>query len=225
MFDWRTLLAMTVATSLAIANVTAAKIAAFEIPIFGLAAVPAGFVGIGVAFLATDLLSEVYGKEAAREAVNGAIMVLGIAWALIYASVLMPAAPFYGLAAEYNVVMGQGAAIVLASIMTLLVSQNVDVSVFHAIKRHVPYKWARNCGSTAVSQAVDTVLFIALAFVVLPPLFGGSAMAWSAAGALVIAQYVVKLAVVGLDTPLFYLGSVLLNRDGDVGRSRVEPSD
>lgn len=209
MLDMKTLLAMTVATSLAIANVTAAKIAAFEIPLFGLAAVPAGFVGIGVAFLATDLLSELYGKETAREAVNGAIAVLAVAWGLVYASLLMPAAPFYGLTAEYNAVMGQGAAIVLASICTLLVSQNIDVAAFHAIKSRVPYKWARNCGSTAISQAVDTTLFIGLAFVALPPLFGGSAMPLAAAGGLVVAQYVVKLVVVAFDTPLFYIGSRL----------------
>lgn len=200
-----------VAASLTAANVAASKIASLSV--MGVdVTVPAGFVGIAIAFLATDLLSELFGKEAARDAVNGAIVALGVAWAVIYAAIMMPAAPFYGLADAFASVMGQSAHIVLASIVTLLVSQNVDVSVFHAIKKRVPYKFARNIGSTAVSQAVDTVLFIGLGFVLLPMVFGGTEYTLATAWSLVVGQYLVKLVLVAADTPLFYAATAIAER-------------
>lgn len=39
---------------------------------------------------------------------------------------------------------------------------------------------------------------------------GGKAMPWAVIPGMIIAQYVAKLAVVLLDTPLFYLGASLL---------------
>lgn len=199
----KALLGSTVAAALVAANVAGAKVAQFTVG--GESVVmPAGFIGIAVAFLATDLLGELYGKEAASEAVNAAIVSLAIAWGVVYSAILMPAAPFYGLEDQFDAIMGQGAAIVLASIVTLLVSQNLDVAAFHAIKRVTPYKFARNVGSTAISQAVDTSIFIALGFVVFPHLFEGDPMALGGAWSLMVGQYLVKLGIVAADTPLFY---------------------
>lgn len=59
----KTLLSVLFATCLVVANVTAAKIAFFTFPIIGGVAIPAGFVAIGIAFLFTDLIGELYGKE------------------------------------------------------------------------------------------------------------------------------------------------------------------
>lgn len=208
----KAVLGATVAGSLVASNVAAAKIAQFSVPLIGSVTMPAGFVGIAAAFLATDLLSELYGKEAAREAVNGAIASLGVAWAIVYAAILMPAAPFYPMADAFEAIMGQGASIVLASIATLLVSQNLDVHVFHAIKRVTPYKFARNVGSTSISQAVDTALFITLGFVVFPRVFEGNPTALGSAWSLMVGQYLVKLGIVAADTPLFYAVSGLHER-------------
>lgn len=210
-------LVTTLAVSLAIANVTAAKLAYFDVPFVGGVAVPAGFVGIGVAFLCTDLLGELYGKADARSAVNGTIVALVVAYALIYVAISMPVAPFYGAHSAYTTTLGASANVVLASILTLLVSQNVDVSVFHRLKAYTDgsHRWLRNVGSTTISQFVDTVLFITLAFGVFPRLFGGEPTAWAVIPSLIVGQYVVKLALVGLDTPLFYLGTWLSSEDSN----------
>ena len=210
--DLRTMLSSTLAVSLVVAGITATKIAQFVLPLFGPVTVPAGFIGIGVGFLVTDLLSELYGRDAAQTAVNAAIATLAVGWTLVYASILMPAAPFYPLAGEFAAVLGAGGTIIVASIITLLVSQNLDVAAFHAIDNRVPYKWARNIGSTVVSQLLDTALFITLAFVVFPSLVGGQSYPLAVAIELIVAQYVVKLIVVAADTPLFYLVSGLADR-------------
>lgn len=197
-------LAACFAGTLAVSNVVASKIAMFNLPLVGDVTAPAGFVGIAIAFLFTDLIGEFYGKAEAREVVNATIVALLAAYGVVYSAVMMPAAPFYEHAEAFNSIMGMGGMIVVASILTLLVSQNIDVSVFHWVKEKTGVRAARNIGSTAVSQAVDTTLFIGLAFVVLPLLVSGSGMALGAAASLAVAQYAAKLGVALAETPVFY---------------------
>lgn len=208
----KAILVTTFAVSLAIANVTAAKLAFFDLPVVGGVAVPAGFVAIGVGFLCTDLISELYGKETARSVVNGTVVALVVAYGLIYTAIWMPVAPFYSVHSAYVTTLGASANIVLASIVTVLVSQNIDVSVFHRIAARTEIKAARNIGSTVVSQFVDTTLFILLGFVVFPFAMGGSVTPLVAIPSLIIGQYVVKVVVALGDTPLFYLFSGLRER-------------
>lgn len=201
--------------SLAVANITAAKVAWFELPLIGATAIPAGFVAFGASFLFTDLLNELYGREYAQSVVNATVIGMVLAWALIYVSIVMPAAPFYGLEAEFEAVLGGGATIITASIITMLFSQNLDVIVFDKLRSITDggHKWLRNLGSTTISQFADTALFITLGFAILPQLFGGSVTPWAVIPGMIAAQYTVKLAVAVLDTPLFYLGSALFASD------------
>lgn len=203
----KTFLGTMFAGSVVTANFTASKIAMFDVPFFGPAAVPAGFLGLGTAFLCSDLLSELHGAEEAHKTVTSAVGALGAAYALAYASVAMPAAPFYGDSEAFRTIMMGSTPIVASSIITTLVSQNLDVSVFHKVREMTGdgHKWARNLISTLTSQAVDTTLFITLAFVALPALMGSDAtVPLSAAASMIVAQYLVKVGVAALDTPLFY---------------------
>jgi uncharacterized integral membrane protein (TIGR00697 family) len=56
----------------------------------------------------------------------------------------------------------------------------------------------RNIGSTASSQLLDTVIFITIGFVIVQ---GGPL---SSAVSLIIGQYILKLLIAVLDTPLVY---------------------
>ena len=195
------------AVSIAIANVSAAKLTWFDLPLLGGVAVPAGFVAFGVAFLCSDLMVEFYGREYASRVVNGTIVALLAAYTLIYVAILLPSAPFGVPQDAYATVLGSGAGIVLASVITISVSQHVDVRLFDRIKRvtGTRHKWVRNIGSTSASQALDTVLFITLAFALYPLITGGEAMLGHELTLTIVGQYIVKLVLVALDTPLFYL--------------------
>lgn len=203
-FDGKTTLTAMFGGSLVASNLLASKIAALNIPFYGTAMVPAGFVAIGLAFLCSDGLSELYGPEAAHRAVNGSIIAVAAALGLAQAAVAMPSAPFYPLGEEYAAVIGASASISIASVATMAVSQNLDVSVFHRIKEWGAPKWTRNVASTAVSQFVDTLLFITLAFTVLPQVVGGTVTPLAALLPLIGGQYAAKLLVAAADTPLFY---------------------
>jgi len=200
----KTALTTMFAGSVVSANVLAAKIATFNIPLYGVANVPAGFLGLAAAFLFSDALSELYGAETAHKVVNGTVLAVGLSIGLIHASVAMPSAPFYDLGQEYAAVLSSGTSISVASIVSLLVSQNLDVSIFDRLRNRGLPKWVRNVGSTVTSQFVDTALFITLAFSVLPTLLGTTVTPLYALPSLIISQYVVKVLVALGDTPLFY---------------------
>lgn len=206
-FGMKKTLSILFAVSLITANITASKIAFFDIPFLGGAAIPAGFVAIGAAFIFTDLIGEFYGEEEARKTVNATVIGLVFSWLLIYVSIAFPAAPFYEYSEAFETVLGGGAIIITASIITTLISQNIDVAVFHAVRERtgVGHKWMRNVFSTGISQLVDTTIFIVLGFFLLPLIIQGSGVPLVAIPAMIIGQYIAKMVVAIVDTPIFYI--------------------
>ena len=196
------------AGSVVLANVLAAKLTWVTLPVLGGVAVPAGFVAFGVAYLASDLIVEYHGKAVAHRVVNGTVALLAVSYALVFMAVWFPSAPFYQGQAAFASVLGSSGSIVLASIVALAVAQHVDVRLFAWLLdatggRH---RWLRNCGSTAISQAIDTTVFISLGFAVFPALgLGGDPTFGWALVSIIVGQYVVKLVVAALDTIPFYI--------------------
>lgn len=182
------------ATATVVANITAAKLVSCCGLLF-----PAGVFFVAISFLMTDVISEVWGRREAAQAVWvgwTAAIFAAIATAL---TVYLPPAPFWKLQQAYASLFGLVPRITLASLITYLVSQHHDVWMFHLIKvktggRHL---WLRNNISTMLSQAIDTVLFITLAFSFTVP--------WNVLLGMMLGQYVVKVILALLDTPFVYL--------------------
>jgi uncharacterized integral membrane protein (TIGR00697 family) len=196
------------AGSVVAGNILAAKLSWFVLPGLGGVAVPAGFVALGVAYLISDLMVEFHGEAAARRMVNGTIVTLLAAYGLITLAVALPSAPFYGGQAAFASVLQQSGSISLASVVALALAQHLDIRVFGRLRAWTDgrRRWVRNCGSTALSQGVDTVVFIGLAFAVFPSLGLGGDPIWGwQLASIVVGQYVLKLAVAALDTAPFYV--------------------
>lgn len=199
-------LAAVFASAITTANLTATKIGIYPFPLIGdITGSVAAFM-IGVGFLATDLTSELYGKQTAQYIVNATIISVGVVYSLVTVALTIPSAPFYDGGA-FIAVFEASTPVLIASIIGLLISQNLDVEIFHRIydqtgSRH---KWLRNIGSTTVSQGVDTVIFNILAFSMLPPLFNTQPVSLAALSGVVAAEYTIKAIVAGADTVLFYL--------------------
>ena len=189
-----------------VANITAAKVAWIPLPILGDVAVPAGFIAFGFAFLMSDLLVEFHGEAYAKEVVKGTVVGLIVAYGLVWIAIWLPSAPFYD-GAQYANVLGGSAAVVIASVLTIAVSQPFDVWLFATIKEATDrrHKWLRNCVSTATSQILDTVVFISLAFWLIPSVQGTETTTGMALVMIIVGQYLAKLVVVAIDTPFFYV--------------------
>ncbi|RLG68080.1 MAG: VUT family protein, partial [Methanobacteriota archaeon] len=100
-------------------------------------------------------------------------------------------------------VLGPAPRIVAASMVAYLVSQHHDVFAFHFWKKKTGGKhlWIRNNASTVVSQLVDSVIFITLAFYGVTPLLP-----------LIFGQWVVKMFIAVMDTPFCYLACKLIEK-------------
>lgn len=204
------------AGSIVLANVLAAKLTWLTLPVLGGVAIPAGFVAFGVAYLASDLLVEFYGRRVAARTVNATIGLLAISYGLIALAVWMPTAPFYEGQEAFADTLQQSGSITLASIVALAVAQHLDVRLFGRLLQRTEgrHRWLRNCGSTVTSQLVDTVLFISLGFALFPALgLGGAVTGGWQLVSIIVGQYIVKLGVAALDTPLFYIATEVFNHE------------
>lgn len=185
--------------SLLVANVVAGKV----VDLFGLI-VPAAVVAYGITFLCTDVINEIWGKKEAQKTVKLGLKIQLASLALILLAIALPPAVF---ALDFNIafktVLGQNARVVGASLIAYTISQAHDVISFNFWKNKTRgnHKWIRNNLSTLGSQAIDTAIFITIAFWGLVP-----SILW-----MIFSQYVVKAIIAIIDTPFFYL--LTKNRD------------
>ena len=171
-----------------------------NVDIFGLATT-AGNVLYASTFLVTDILSEKYGKKEASKAVaySFSIMVL---WMLGTQLILLftPNANDY-IHESLKVVFSLVPRITVASLIGFVISQNLDVFLYHFIWSKTGNTkaklWLRNNGSTLTSQAIDTVIFTTIAFWGVYPR--------NVFFSILITTYVFKAIVAILDTPFMYL--------------------
>lgn len=181
-----------------IASVLASKI----ITIMGLF-VPAGVLAYSITFICTDVISEIWGRERANITILGGFVALVTVLLLVQLSLVWPKAPFWDNDIAFRSVLGATSRIIVASFIAYLVSQYHDVWAFHFWKRitNDRHLWLRNNLSTAVSQFLDSFIFITIAFYGVMPI-----------GSLIVGQWIVKMAIAVLDTPLVYFIVYLIRR-------------
>jgi uncharacterized integral membrane protein (TIGR00697 family) len=175
--------------------VVMAQILANKIVLFGTFTLPAGVIVYATSFLVTDILCEFYGKKKSLEAVWGGFLASILLVLAVKIAVAWPPAPFWTGQEAFQSTLQLTERIVLGSLVAYVISQNWDVRVFHKLKemtggRHL---WLRNNVSTMTSQALDTAIFITIAFYGVLPVVP-----------MIIGQYIVKLVIAALDTPFIY---------------------
>jgi uncharacterized integral membrane protein (TIGR00697 family) len=161
-------------------------------------------------FVLTDIVNEYYGPKAVRRISYIAVSLIAYAFIMFYVSIHVPAADFWlgtgtqdgipNMQTAFNGIFGQGMWIIIGSITAFLVSQIVDVTVFHRIKRATGEKhvWLRATGSTIVSQLVDSFIVLFIAFKI------GKDWSWQLVLAICIVNYIYKFTVAIILTPLIY---------------------
>lgn len=179
---------------LILSNILAVKL--FSIGTWAI--LPAAVIVYVFTYPITDIIGEVYGKEAARKTVIGGLITQVFAAVFIFIAIQLPSAPFFQLDSEFESILSGSFRITIASLVSYFISQNLDVFVFHKLKdKHGSQKlWLRNNASTSLSQLADTTIFIMIAF------YG--TMPFMALLGLVATQYLFKLTAAIIDTPLVY---------------------
>lgn len=156
-----------------------------------------------VTFPLADIINELGGPRAARLAVNIGFMALVVLVGFLQLCIVAPPAAFWHDQEAFAKTLGFGWRILLGGWLSYLVGNHLDVVIFHAIRKKTGEKWfwLRKNASTAVSQLVDTVIFMSVAF-------GGVFPIAKA----IPGQYLLKFAVAVVCTPLSYLLLKLVRR-------------
>ena len=161
-------------------------------------------------FVMTDIVNEFYGPKAVRRISYTAVALITYAFVMFYFALGVPPADFwYGSGVNdgipdmnkaFNGIFGQGMWIILGSLVAFLVSQIVDVTVFHKIKKYTGEKkmWLRATGSTLVSQLVDSFIVLFIAFKI------GKGWSWQLVLAICLVNYTYKFTMAIILTPLIY---------------------
>jgi len=179
-----------------VSALTIAAVLASKIMDIGGLYVPAGVLAYSITFIATDVIAEVWGKARANWVVFVGFISLLFVMVLINVAIFVPDAPFWKHQLAFKTILQGTTRIIIASFIAYLISQFHDVWAFHFWKQVTKDKhlWLRNNLSTMVSQFLDTLIFITVAFYGIQPI-------WE----LIWGQYVVKLGIALIDTPVVYL--------------------
>jgi uncharacterized integral membrane protein (TIGR00697 family) len=99
----------------------------------------------------------------------------------------------------FSGIFGQGMRIIIGSIVAFMVSQLVDVYIFHKIKKITGDKkvWLRATGSTLVSQLVDSYIVLFIAF--------SGIFSWQQILAIGVVNYIYKASMAIILTPVIYV--------------------
>ena len=114
----------------------------------------------------SSAVAELHGKDIADRLVRYGFIPLILSMALIFIVIRMPPAPFWTLQDQFAGILGQGARLQLAGLISYGISQTLNVYVFTKLKGEGSGRaaWLRGLIAGLLSQALDTVLFITIAF-------------------------------------------------------------
>jgi len=195
-----------VVTEIILSNILVTK----QVVLFGITST-LGNITYATIFFATDILSELYGKKEAQKAVWVGFVTSVLSLVILFFGVLLKPAPTDRAHVHLSFFLPQLSRILLASWSAYIISQNHDIWAFHFWKRKTKgrFLWFRNNASTMVSQWIDTIIFVTLAFWGSYPL--------RIFFHLLISTYFFKWVIAAFDTPFIYIATWWAKKSGLAG--------
>lgn len=163
-----------------------------------------------IVFITTDLINEYFGEKGVKKLSLITASLIAYCFVLLYFALKIPAVKGENLVsdAQFNGVFGQSMWIIVGSITAFMVSQLIDVTIFHFFKNKTGNKmiWLRSTGSTVISQLFDSFIVLGIAFWMTGKMTAEVYIASAFTG------YFVKLIIAICLTPLIYLGHSLIEK-------------
>jgi len=168
-----------------------------------------GIFAYPITFLVTDIIEEVHGRKKAQNIVYAGFISLLFVLGITFLAIKLPSATRDFFPDAYQKIFGISLRIMLASLIAFAISQTHDVWAFNFWKQKTKGKflWLRNNASTIVSQFIDTVIFMFIAFYHITPKHNVQYMF-----VLILPYWLLKVFVALCDTPFIYAGVWWLRR-------------
>lgn len=156
-------------------------------------------------FLATDIISEIYGVEKSKRAANIGILTSAVFIVItLFWNFYVPSENDIAFA-HLNPLFKSAPRVILASLIAYVVVERLDIFLYHRIwkatgdegEKKDKYLWLRNNGATLISQLVNSILYSVLAF--------AGMYETKTLVSIIISSFVIFIATSLLDTPFVYL--------------------
>jgi uncharacterized integral membrane protein (TIGR00697 family) len=185
---------------------------------FGPFSFDGGTILFPLSYIFGDILTEVYGYRRSRTVIwTGFISAALMSFTLMAVGALPPGEGWDGQAA-YDTILGLTPRIVLASLVAYWAGEFSNSYVMAKMKIWTSGRmlWTRTIGSTILGEGIDTLLFVGIAFV--------GAYPGTSLRAIFISNYIFKVGVEVVATPLTYLAVGFLKRveESDVYDDRTD---
>lgn len=168
-------------------------------------AVEAGIFGFLLLVVLSSAVAELHGRKVANQLVLIGFAPLVGSMLLILLVLALPAAKDMDPArlSGFQLILGQSPRLMVAGIIAYGVSQFLNVTIFSALrgKEGSPMLGLRGAVASALSQIVDTLLFITIAFLGVFPI-------WQ----LLLGQMLAKVVLSLVAVPFLIIGAVKLGR-------------
>jgi queuosine precursor transporter len=165
--------------------------------------VSVGIFFMPLLFLITDIVGEVYGRREATAFVNYGTLMLVFLFLMMNLCIAVKPNESWHLQEEYKTIFGSSLRMTLASLISFIIAQHLDVFLFDFWKRVTKGKhlWVRNNVSTITSQLIDTILFDFIAFWHINETYTAGFLF-----TLILPYWLFKVVFALLDTPFCYWG-------------------
>lgn len=185
-----------------ISNIIVFKIASFNLGLITFFA-PVSVLIFSVTFLMTDIVNEKFGRKETHRMIFIAFLTQVAVTLFTYLAISFPPAPFWDSQEIFEKIFGFVPRAIFASWVAFLISENADAYIFAWFKNKTKGKhlWARNVFSSIPSMALDTIIFVILAFYGIQPLLP-----------LITGVLILKWIVGVIDIPFMYLNRFIMYR-------------
>lgn len=193
-----------------ITNAIVAELIGVKLIHIGSAVMSVGILPWPIVFITTDLINEYFGEKGVKRLSLITATLIAYCFVLLYLAMKIPAVEGSNLVSDnqFTAVFGQSLWIIIGSITAFLVSQLIDVTIFHFVKNRTGNKmiWLRSTGSTVISQLFDSLIVLGIAFWMTGKMTTEVFILSAFTG------YFVKLIIAVFLTPFIYLGHYLIEK-------------
>jgi queuosine precursor transporter len=192
-----------------ITNAIVAELIGGKLIDVGSAVMSIGIVPWPIVFISTDLINEYFGEKGVKKLSLITAGLIAYTFFILFFAMKIPSSGISSVTTEqFSAVFGQSQLIIVGSIAAFLISQLIDVTIFHIVKNRTGNKmiWLRSTGSTVISQFFDSFIVLGIAFY-LPGIMDTKTYIVSG-----LTGYSVKLIIAILMTPLIYVGHYLIEK-------------
>jgi uncharacterized integral membrane protein (TIGR00697 family) len=185
---------------------SSAKIVDWGVNFLGLPlAFDAGTILFPISYIFGDILTEVYGYRRSRRVIWTGFACLAFTAFILWLVRIMPGEAqwqtYAGQAAYDNILGGMtSGGIVIASLLAYLVGEFSNSFILAKLKLITSgrWLWTRTISSTLVGEGIDSLVFILIATL-------AGVFPWTLFGTLVVTNYIFKVSIEVIMTPLTYL--------------------